>query len=70
MTRLTITFDNEEIDALRKSAMQQLRPTKDHARYILRSVLLGEKSTATKANPLTGLVYEAETVNGFVSVNQ
>lgn len=35
MTRLTITFDENEVEALRSAALQAMRPTKDHARFLI-----------------------------------
>lgn len=47
MTRLTITLEEVEIEALRKSAQREMRPTKDQVRYILRHAL----GLMTPANP-------------------
>lgn len=60
MTRLTITFEEAEIEALRNAAQREMRPTKDHLRYILRHALglKNNASTPTK-NQITANVSEA-----------
>ena len=40
MTKLIISLDEAEFEALRNVAWQEMRSSKDQARYILRSVLL------------------------------
>lgn len=40
MTRLTITICDEEFRALQKIALQEMRPTKAQARYLLQQELV------------------------------
>ena len=40
MTRLIITICDEEFRALQKVAIQEMRPTKDQARYLLQRELV------------------------------
>ncbi len=42
--RISIHLSKDEFIALSKSAQEDLRPPRDHARYLLRRVLLGEHS--------------------------
>jgi plasmid stability protein len=42
MTKLTIALTRDEMEKLRRAARTHLRQPDDQARYIIRSVLLGE----------------------------
>lgn len=48
MTRISIPLTVEERESLRLSAQKAMRDPRDHARFILRSALLGEKSQESK----------------------
>lgn len=68
MPRLTITFDENEVAALRSAAIKAMRPTKDQARFIIRSFLLGEQSQDSNKSVTASNLAE-RTVNGLVNGN-
>lgn len=63
MTRISVPLTTEERELLRQIATKNLREPREHARYILRSALLGEQFQESK-NPSTVSLPD-RTVNGF-----
>lgn len=49
--RITLALDSELAAALRAAARAEMRRPHDQARYLLRTILLGEQTPATKSNP-------------------
>jgi len=69
MTKLTIALTRDEMEKLRRAARNHLRQPGDQARYIIRSVLLGESPpNQEKENTGAVKVYETRTATG-VTVN-
>lgn len=42
-TRISVPLSKDEWEALRDNAIKEYRDPRDHARYLLRQVLLGDK---------------------------
>lgn len=59
--RMTLVLTDDEMEALRRAARQGLRRPRDHARHIIRTVLLGEQEN-TELNQ-TGLLNANSDVN-------
>lgn len=62
-TRITVPLSRQEFEALYQAAIIDYRHPREQARFILRSVLLGEPITENK-NPSTATLTE-RTANGF-----
>ena len=66
--RINIPLSPQEFEALRSVSQLQLRHPRDHARFILRSVLLGEQSQECNKSVTASNLAE-RTVNGLVTGN-
>lgn len=62
--RLTLVLSSAEMQALRKSSKVDLRHPREQARYILQSVLLGNKFQE-KTEPASQLVSQDGQASGF-----
>lgn len=64
-TRITVPLSRDEFEALRDNAIKEYRHPRDHARFLLRQVLLGNSLEKGK----TAGVEFGDPTRGFVGVN-
>lgn len=64
MSKLVLMLTRDEVEQLKRLANRDLRKPQDQARFILRSVLLGDQSQESK-NPSAATLPE-RTANGFI----
>ena len=70
MMKLTITFEDVEIEALRQSATREMRPTKEQVRWLLRQALgIGGEHTTPTNSKSTSVKVEPTQTGAFASVN-
>ena len=62
-TRITVPLSRQEFEALYQAAIIDYRHPREQARFILRSVLIGDQSQENK-NPSADSIYQKETANG------
>ena len=51
MRRITVTLTESEMTVLQQAALRDTRPTRDQARHILRTALLGTVTEMTTPQP-------------------
>lgn len=68
--QISVPLSPQEFEALRNVSQSQLRHPREQARYILRSVLLGEQPPVECRKPAAASIFHTETANGFVGSHQ